>query len=248
MILEIDMGNTRLKWRVRDGQINRAQGFIAVESDLNLLNDRLELYRGSIASVWAVSVVGAMLEQRLVDWSAAYLNLPPLFARSAAVCGQVRNGYGEPHTLGVDRWLGTIAAYRRMRKACVVVSFGTAITVDLVAEGGQHLGGYIAPGINLMLDSLTLGTRQIKLEEAFSVANLLPATETSSAIYSACAAMIVGLIHNGINQLKAINVADDEIELIFTGGDAIKLLPFYPQARLIPELVLDGLACVLGNS
>lgn len=248
MILEIDMGNTRLKWRIRDGRISLAQGFVPIEFDLDLLNEKLGSYRGSITSIWAVSVVGAMLEQKLVNWSVTYFNLSPLFARSTVVCGQVRNGYDEPTTLGADRWLGSIAAYQHVRKACVVASFGTAITVDLVTGDGGHLGGYIAPGINLMLDSLTSGTRQIKVGEEFSVASLSPATTTSDAIHSACVAMIMGLVNNGINQLRAMSVADVEIELIFTGGDAVKLLPFYPQARLVPELVLDGLACVLGGS
>jgi type III pantothenate kinase len=242
------MGNTRLKWRIRDAKIKLAQGFVAIESGFDLLNEPLESYRGLIVSIWVVSVVGAVLEQKLVDWSVAYFNVQPLFARSTAVCGQVRNGYDEPHALGADRWLGSIAAYQHVRKSCVVASFGTAITVDLVAKDGGHLGGYIAPGINLMLDSLISGTRQIKLAEEFSAASLLPATTTSNAIYSACVAMIMGLVNNGINQLSTNSVANDEIELIFTGGDAIKLLSFYPQARLIPELVLDGLACVLGNS
>lgn len=248
MILEIDMGNTRLKWRLRDGQVNLVQGFIGIESNIDALNGELEPYNELIAAVWVVSVVGAVLEQKLVDWSTAYLNLSPLFARSAAACGLVRNGYEDPYALGADRWLGLIAAYQGVRKACVVVSFGTAITVDLVAEDGRHLGGYIAPGINLMLDSLVSGTRQIKLDEALPIADLSPATATVDALYSACTAMMMGLVNNGMQQLFDRSAANAEIELIFTGGDAAKLLPFYPQARLIPGLVLDGLACVLGDS
>lgn len=248
MILEIDMGNTRLKWRLREGQISAAKGFAAIESDLDGLNSALEQYRESIAAVWVVSVVGALLEQRLVDWSIAYLALRPFFARSAEGCGQVRNGYDEPNKLGADRWLGAIAAYRHAKGACVVVSFGTAVTVDLVAGDGRHLGGYIAPGINLMLDSLTSGTRQLKLNDVFSVAGLSPAKNTADAIYSACAVMVLGLVNNGMQQLHCSIAANERVELIFTGGDAIKLLPFYPQARLIPELVMDGLVCVLGNS
>ncbi len=247
MILEIDMGNTRLKWRIRDGQINLAQGFVAIESDLDLLNGKLDLYRESITTVWVVSVVGDVLEQKLIEWSVAYLDVPPIFARSTAVCGQVRNGYNQPHALGVDRWLGVIAAYRRVGGACVVVSFGTAITVDLMAANGEHLGGYIAPGINLMINSLTSTARQIKLDKELTITSLLPAPDTANAIHSACAAMVMGLINNGVHQLRVSRVVNDEVELVFTGGDAIKLLPFYPHARLIPELVLDGLACVLSD-
>lgn len=246
MILEIDMGNTRLKWRVRDGLENSAQGFIGIDSPFDSLRHELDQYRHSIAAVWVASVVGDSLEEKLINWSAAYLNLEPRFARSTEVCGQVRNGYDEPQQLGVDRWLAVIAAYRCVNRACIVVSFGTAITVDLIAENGQHLGGYIAPGISLMLDSLASGTRQIKLGEEGRPFDLSPGTTTANAVYSACAAMILGLINNGVQQLHNCSSASD-VEIIFTGGDAVKLLPFYPQARLIPALVLDGLACVLDS-
>jgi type III pantothenate kinase len=244
MILEIDMGNTRLKWRIRDQQATLVYGFINVEAKLDLLIDKFEPYRRGISAVLVASVVGERLEQRLTDWSIGYLALQPIFARSGVTCGLVRNGYREPQLLGVDRWLGIVAAYKLVNNACVVVSCGTAITLDLIAQSGEHLGGFIAPGLNLMLDSLTSGTRQIKLSQQLSALDLSPATSTTNAVYAACAAMLMGLIDNGTRQLCKLD-QNPEFQLIFTGGDAAKLLPFYPQAQLVPDLVLDGLACVL---
>lgn len=244
MILEIDMGNTRLKWRIRDQQITLVDGAIGVETQLDLLIDKIEAYRSEISAVLVASVVGEGLEQRLTDWSVRYLALRPVFARSCAVSGLVRNGYREPQLLGVDRWLGMVAAYKLASGACVVVSCGTAITVDLIAQNGEHLGGFIAPGLNLMLDSLTSGTRQIKLTHQVPALDLSPAASTTNAVYSACAAMMTGLIDNGAQQLCKLN-QNPEFQMIFTGGDAAKLLPFYPQAQLVSDLVLDGLACVL---
>jgi type III pantothenate kinase len=244
MILEVDMGNTRLKWRIRDQHTKLAQGFVGIEESLDLLADELEFYRNEINAVLVASVVGEMLEQRLAEWSAIYLRVQPEFARTNAICGEVRNGYLQPQMLGVDRWLGIVAAYRSAGMACVVVSCGTAVTLDLVAKNGQHLGGFIAPGLNLMLDSLISKTRQIKLDKPVLGLSLAPAATTSDAVYSACAAMLTGLIGNGLSQLRLLD-KHIEFELILTGGDAAKLLPFYPQARLVPDLVLDGLAHVL---
>lgn len=244
MILEIDMGNTRLKWRIRDQQTTQVYGAIGIEEPLDLLVDVIESYRNAIRVVAVASVVGEVLEGRLIDWVVAYLGMQPEFVRTGAQCGMVRNGYHEPEKLGVDRWLCVVAAYRLTGKACVVVSCGTAITLDLVALDGEHLGGFIAPGLNLMLDSLTSRTRQIKLNQPISELRLLPATSTADAIYSACAAMLTGLIDNGVRQLNALDQSP-EAQMIFTGGDAGKLLSFYPQARLMPDLVLDGLAFVL---
>jgi type III pantothenate kinase len=244
MILEIDMGNTRLKWRIQNQQSALVQGAIGIEAPLDLLVDKIEPYRVTINSVIVASVVGGSLEQKLADWSIENLKLQPVFVRSGAICGRVRNGYREPQMLGVDRWLGIVAAYRFAAGACVVVSCGTAVTVDLVAQDGKHLGGFIAPGLNLMLDSLTSRTRQIKLDGVSPMLSLSPAVATSEAVYSACAAMLTGLIDNGVQQLCRLD-QNTEFQMIFTGGDAGKLLSFYPQAQLLPDLVLDGLACVL---
>lgn len=244
MILEIDMGNTRLKWRILDQRVVLAQGAIGIEAPLDLLVDKIDQYRLAINSVMVASVVGGSLEQELADWCTEYLKLQPSFVRSSAICGSVRNGYREPQMLGVDRWLGIVAAFRLAEGACVVVSCGTAITVDLVAQDGQHLGGFIAPGLNLMLDSLTSRTRQIKLDGVIPTLSLLPAVATSGAVYSACAAMLTGLIDNGVKQLQRLD-QNTGLQMIFTGGDAAKLLSLYPQARVVPDLVLDGLACVL---
>ena len=246
MILEIDMGNTRLKWRIRHRQEKLAQGFIGAEESLDLLIEKLEPYRKMISAVLVASVVGDLLEQKLTDWSDTCLGLRPQFVRTSDVCGSVRNGYRDPSLLGVDRWLAIIAAYRRVKGACIVVSCGTAVTLDLVALDGQHLGGFIAPGLGLMLSSLTSGTRKIKLNDSAPVLSLSPATATSDAVYSACAAMLTGLVDNGVRQLRLSN-QNIEFQMVFTGGDAGKLLPFYPQAWLISDLVLDGLACVLDH-
>lgn len=244
MILEVDMGNTRLKWRVKDQQTTLVQGAMGVEESLDLLADRVGPYRREIKVVAVASVVGRDLEQNLIDWSLAYLALRPLFARSGVACGMVRNGYREAQMLGVDRWLGIISAFKLTGAACIVVSCGTAITLDLVTHDGEHLGGFIAPGLSLLLDSLTSRTRQIQLSQPMLAMELSPGITTSDAVYSACAAMLMGLIDNGVRQLSKYEQNLD-IQMIFTGGDADRLLSVYPQARLVRDLVLDGLGCVL---
>jgi type III pantothenate kinase len=246
MILDIDMGNTRLKWRIRDRQHKLAQGFIGIEESLELLVAEIQSYHKGIDAVFVASVVGEQLEQRLEAWSISCLGLKPKFARTEATHGSVRNGYREPHMLGVDRWLMIIAAYYRANGACIVISCGTAITVDLIGYDGEHLGGYIAPGLGLMRASLTSNTRLIKLDHSPAALSLSPAGATAEAVYSACAAMLIGLIDNGIRQMRA-RAQGCQFEMILTGGDADKLISFYPRARLIPDLVLDGLACALGE-
>ena len=60
--------------------------------------------------------------------------------------------------LGIDR-LAAIEAYLAedydSQVTGIIVNFGTATTIDLItSDSGEHLGGYICAGLQLMLDSL----------------------------------------------------------------------------------------------
>ena len=56
--------------------------------------------------------------------------------------------------IGVDRVCEAAAAYDRLSTGCTVVSFGTAVTIDLVDDDGTLLGGAILPGIALQMRAL----------------------------------------------------------------------------------------------
>lgn len=246
MILEFDLGNTRFKWRLRREREIADRGSLHISESFSELESVLEIYREQIKQVWVASVVGNIIEQSLARWSESYLSIAPEFARAEKSCGGVTNGYAEPQQLGVDRWLGIVACYQQINKAFLLVSFGTAMTADIVSENGKHVGGFIAPGLSLMLDSLQQKTRQITLDQYSELLQLQPGTSTTRAVYAGVTAMLSGLVGNGIKQLQIIT-SNAEFDIVFAGGDAQRALPFYPQAQLKPELVLDGLAYALDN-
>ncbi|MCP4433461.1 MAG: type III pantothenate kinase [Gammaproteobacteria bacterium] len=66
--------------------------------------------------------------------------------------GRVVNGYADPSGIGVDRWLAILGAAGLTDKDAMIVDAGSAITVDLLKAGGQHLGGAILPGFNTTLE------------------------------------------------------------------------------------------------
>jgi type III pantothenate kinase len=53
--------------------------------------------------------------------------------------------------------------------------------------------------------------------------------------------MALGLINNALRQMSAL-AGTENARVVLTGGDAEKLSPFYPQAIIAPDLVLDGLS------
>ena len=54
-----------------------------------------------------------------------------------------------------------IGAWTKARSALCVVDAGTAVKVDSVDAGGQHLGGLIVPGIHMMREALMKQTSDI---------------------------------------------------------------------------------------
>jgi type III pantothenate kinase len=62
--------------------------------------------------------------------------------------------YDNPHEVGADRIVNGVAAFERLGGPLVVVDFGTATTIDVIAEDGAYLGGAIAPGVETSAEAL----------------------------------------------------------------------------------------------
>jgi type III pantothenate kinase len=243
MRLEFDLGNTRIKWRVRAGAQVLVAGSLMTGEEFSILNELLASYKLMLIGAAAVSVVDDELENLLADWCHKNLGLVLRFVRSETQLAGVVNGYENPSLLGADRWMGVVAAYGRYKGACVVVSCGTATTLDLVNAAGRHMGGYIAPGYDLWHESLNLRTHAVNVVATEQLLRLNPGVDTQESVSNACAAMMQGLINNALCELAASS-NDASINLVVTGGHAPKLISLYPQAILIPNLVMDGLTYV----
>ena len=60
----------------------------------------------------------------------------------------------KPHTIGTDRIANIEAAVRKIGVPSIIVDAGTAITVDVVNNKKQFLGGMISPGVGISLEAL----------------------------------------------------------------------------------------------
>ena len=65
--------------------------------------------------------------------------------------------------VGSDRIANAVGVYKKYKKNCIVVDFGTATTFDVVMKNGFYIGGVIAPGVNLSIKSLVTSADQIPL-------------------------------------------------------------------------------------
>jgi type III pantothenate kinase len=244
VILELDCGNTRVKWRLRDDARIVMRGmFLTAEGFHPSIG--AELASVKIERVLIGSVLTDDYARKLAAWSIDNLGLNPQFAVSEPRCNGVVNGYQQPEKLGVDRWLAILAAKAKNPSACVVVDCGSAITVDLVTSQGEHLGGYIAPGLRLMRDALGMKTAAIKLGQIGYPENDFPGRNTVVAIKSAELAMIVGLVDHAKAVLR--NYDAQNACLLVTGGDGEWLVSMLKYGVYQEDLVLDGLHIALAD-
>lgn len=247
MILEIDVGNSRIKWRLCHGLRVVARG-AGNSDDLSALLDAVavhpELNGNTPSRIRVASVRGEAFERALAAEASLRWRVITEFARSGSVCGPVANGYVQPATLGVDRWLGILAAYDLARRACCVVDAGSAITVDIVSSGGQHKGGYIVPGLQLQRDSFVSKTG-LQLDGPPAWQEVAPGLRTQDALDNGILAMVLGAT---IAMTEAA-AGESDRALYLTGGDAAVLSAQLHRHNVphmvVPDLVLDGLALAL---
>ncbi len=244
MILELDCGNTRVKWRVRNDDVVIMRGAFLTLEGFNVATSD-ELARAKITRVLIGSVLNDEYARKLASWSIGYLGVNPEFAVSEPHCNGVVNGYQQPEKLGVDRWLAILAAKAKTPSACVLVDCGSAITVDLVTSQGEHLGGFIAPGLRLMRDALSMKTTAIKLSQIGYPENDFPGRNTVAAVKSAELAMIVGLVDHAKSVLR--NYETSGASLWVTGGDGEWLVSLLKDGIYQEDLVLDGLHIALAG-
>jgi type III pantothenate kinase len=242
-ILLVDIGNTRVKWaRLIGTEIGTAQA--AAHADHNQ-NPSKELLQGDVPErILIANVAGTEIGQLLRAGLAKTYGVEPEFVRTVATAAGVRNAYPVPQQLGVDRWLAMIAAYRLERQAVCVVNAGTAMTVDGVDALGNHLGGVILPGPELMVSSLFVNTADIAAHAALSpdvdTQSVLFARNTHAAVRQGAAHALAAVIERACLEMQATG---HRPVLIVDGGGASRIahalrVPFRP----VPDLVLRGLA------
>lgn len=149
--------------------------------------------------------------------------------------GKLINAYQEPETLGIDRWLALLGAVNLFPKQNVlIVDAGTATTFDLLAANGQHKGGWILAGIDMLIKSLLQNTAQLTAKDKEEVSFGF-GESTSANIHNAAWGATVGALNLAIEQSKQNGLILDKV--VLTGGNG-KLLSSLLD---IENLVVDDL-------
>ncbi|MCX5687227.1 MAG: type III pantothenate kinase, partial [Candidatus Omnitrophica bacterium] len=154
----------------------------------------------------------------------------------------VKNLYKNPRQVGSDRLVNARAAYELYGGECIIVDFGTAITIDIVNKKMQYIGGVIAPGPGISLWALTEKTALLPKVTIKKPKGTL-GRETKES-------MIIGIVYgfgslcDGIvGKLKKRYCKNAKV--IITGGFSKLIGSYCESADIIdPELTLKGLRII----
>lgn len=240
-MLLVDAGNSRIKWRLGtatacgDGVITPAPDDGALQAQLR------EAWRAlpPLCGIWVASVAAARIDVQLQLAAAELFGRQPVFVTSPAQALGVTNAYRQPAQLGVDRFLAMVAAHHARPAAQLLVSVGTALTVDALTADGLHLGGLIAATPALARQALLASTARIGVADGHSSAL---ADNTADAVTTGTRMAALGVIAHAREVLRQRSAT--EPILVISGGGMAELLPHLPGAQPREGLVLDGLALI----
>ena len=240
MKLLVDIGNTRVKWACADNKtLVGHDAFTYTQEALPELLARHWRELGRPEQVYFASVAGAGVTAQIYEFVRSAWNLEARHAVTEKERAGLRNAYDDVAAMGVDRWLAMLAAWSRYKKPLCVIDCGTALTVDIILGDGQHAGGFILPGLSLMVAALAREAdgisarreRELRLEFGRS---------TAACINNGFAFALTGLLERCFGQIRE----EQGVELlsIVTGGEAAQMFHLLPGDHVYePDLVLQGL-------
>ncbi len=234
-----DCGNTCIKFALFTEEVGLSHYQFIDYSDVhNFVRKLFNLYPIP-DEIKIASVTKSERLERLLSNISEFSDVKPTIAISQKSALGLTNQYDLPESLGVDRWLGMLAAWDIYREPMLVVDLGTALTIDYISKEGDFKGGLILPGIKSLRDALLKDTAIQNVSELTYTSKLGHNTNLciSSGIHYAIAGSIVALYQS----------LPDVDRVILAGGRAkwLKdiLEPMLPQTNyhVHKHLVLEGL-------
>ncbi len=257
-VLLVDIGNTRIKWAPwRDGRIGAVRaGVHAGWSRRDFETRVLGGGKAKLSRILVASVAGGRVDRLFEAAARTVAGMQPEFIATSRRAARVTTRYVDPWRLGVDRFLGAIAAHHLVgRRAVCVVNAGTTVTIDLVDGKGVHRGGAIVPGPPLMVQSLLDGTAGIARRARDATSGRrgrrrrgaldLFARSTKTAIRQGAIYAVAALVDRAVAEAsRALSTAP---QVLLSGGGAKQLAGLIRARHLgVSDLVLQGIALHAG--
>ena len=235
MNLCIDIGNTRIKYAVFDGDkiahlSNKSRWS---DSFLSEIFDDFNIRRIIVSST-------KNLSHRRIEKIQKFGKMVVLDHTAKL---PIRIEYATPDTLGKDRIAAAVgASYLHPNTNCIIVDAGTCITMDFIDKDKNYLGGNISPGLRMRNRAMHEFTDQLPMVPLEFPPTFI-GTDTTSALQN-------GILRGTISEIdtfcKSIIKKYGHSTVFFSGGD-LKIFEEHLNFSIFatPNLVLIGLNEIL---
>lgn len=248
MLLVIDVGNTEVTvglfrslqlekhWRLTTGIKRTSDEWATVlTSYLSQAGHSTQEIQASIAASVAPGVT-----EGVAMGVASAVGVRPILVDST-VSLPVELDVDEPHQVGADRIVNTLAASKLYQRDTVVVDFGTATTFDCVTAGGRFIGGVIAPGLQAAAEELTQRAAKLPATELDPPSHVI-GRRTEDCIRSGVLYGAADAVDGIVRRIKAEWPDGGSPYVVATGGLSDKVVPLTHEIEATePHLTLLGL-------
>ncbi len=237
MNLLIDIGNSRAKYVAdHQGQLS-AVNTIKIEAILTLLD--ASLHNDGLQQLLLVSVSNSNIAEVIEQWCAdKQVAFKQLHSEKSAF--GISNGYRSYQQMGADRWLAIVGAELLFpEQDILIVDSGTATTVDVLTGDKHHQGGWIIPGVKLMMTALFENTERVN-GTTNNIDALAFGLNTNDNVNFGCWAATCGAIEGAMQLAKQNQHAISKV--ICTGGNGAELerMTHY-ESIFIEKLIFIGM-------
>ena len=243
MKLLLDIGNSSVNWAMEEGDQFTIDG--AFRYDKNNVDKSLQdnlSFLQTPTQVLVANVAGKKVFSSLEAWVKQQWQLECWQPSVCAKFNKLENSYNNTQEMGIDRWLAMVAAWEKHQTTLCIVGCGTALTIDSIDSRGNHLGGYIIPGIELMQQALITKTECINVPTD-KHASIAYAQNTQAAINNGAFFATMAMIDRAVMHLS--DKPETLPKCIIFGGMADLISPLLKdQFEHEPNLVLCGLLVV----
>ena len=153
--------------------------------------------------------------------------------------------YSAPKEVGADRLVNAVAAVSKYGtgEPIIVIDYGTAITFDVISEGGAYLGGVIYPGLMTSIEALFGKTAKLP-QVALEAPSTVIAQSTIEAIQSGVLYGNAGMTDRIISMIRD-ELGAEECIVIATGGHAELMARYVKTIHQVDTwMTLEGLRII----
>lgn len=252
MLLVVDVGNTNIVLGVYEESKLLYDWRIATQKDrtsdeYGMIFDQIFRYHGveseKVTDVIISSVVPTLMHT-LSAMTYGYFGFQPMVVGAGIKTG-MNIKVDNPKEVGADRIVNAVAGFEKYGGPLIIVDSGTAITIDVISESGDYLGGAIAPGIRISSDALFIRTAKLPKVEIVKPERVI-GKNTEEGLRSGIIYGYVGLVDFIIEKmLQEMNWNIDQVKVLSTGGFSSMLAS---ESKYIHEvdrlLTLEGLRII----